>query len=160
MCVWRIRLLSKAVTLSELLYNIFSIQLFSENPPTHPFPKLSYLCVHKNSRWVFCVIKVLYPIPRTVKFWTWQCKKAYPPTTSHSRKLGAQLKQTLQNHSTLKLKSISRDGTIRDNLAEALPCCSILETGPKFDLLKGHITAWLKEPWDAKMTPPPFDTGH
>ncbi len=41
------------------------------------------------------------------------------------------------------------------NLDEALPCCGILEMGPlSFDLLKGHITVWLKEPWDAKMTPP------
>lgn len=42
--------------------------------------------------------------------------------------------------------------TVHDNLDYALPCCGILETGPKFDLLKGNITAWLKEPWDAKLT--------
>jgi hypothetical protein len=77
-------------------------------------------------------------------------------TTSHFKKAWgvSQSKQTLQNHSTLNFKSISRDGTVHDNLDEALPCCGILETGPEFDLLKDHITVWLKELWDAQMTPP------
>jgi hypothetical protein len=110
-------------------YKFFHPTLFWKSSPLTP--KISYLSVYKKFQvGLLCDQKYFTPFLELSNSAHGSAKK---PSLLPQQ-------QTLENHSfnTKLLKSLS---PVHDNLDEALPCCGILETGPKFWLVK-EMALW------------------